>query len=303
MTARQAALAGLGNAENRLISLDEVDLGRRKAPQKTEEELAEKRREAAKRRKMQLEQKTKEEKEGAVDRLLNKQAPRPRAKRNMSGMGTAATGTPTGYSTPVRGVARVQDLGDGGTRSTTPEEDESNSGEGSIVAVPPATTIRWVSTSRGLGRPLIEEIPTESPSSEPAPESDAMEIDAAESPKKTTGDGIPETAAEALKAVAKSNPGQGASLAFALSIPAHVLSQLLPGTIIGDQGQLVSPLPATATNAASETHSAVPIRVPAHCAVEGCDAIKKYRVLLSGGIEKGACGLDHFRVLKGQVAN
>jgi len=35
------------------------------------------------------------------------------------------------------------------------------------------------------------------------------------------------------------------------------------------------------------------------CAVSGCEAKKKYRVVLDGGEEKGACGLDHFRVLKG----
>ncbi|KAG8898554.1 hypothetical protein FRB99_007351 [Tulasnella sp. 403] len=165
MTARQAALAGVSNGEARLLSLDEVDLGRKKAPAKTEEELADKRREAAKRRKQQLEQKTKEEKEGAVDRLLNKQAPRPRAKRNLSGV---LSGTPTGYSTPVRSSLRTTEIIDPDTRSTSPDGDGSLN-EDTIVRAPVlATSIRWISTSRGpdAGRPLVEEIGTPDPQDE-----------------------------------------------------------------------------------------------------------------------------------------
>ncbi|KAG8930037.1 hypothetical protein FRC01_003385, partial [Tulasnella sp. 417] len=155
MTARQAALAGLSTSSTPLISLDQIEASRRKGPEKTEEELAAKRREAAKRRKQQLVQKTQAEKEGAVDRLLNKQAPRPRARRNQSGLNTAAPGTPAGYATPVRGS------GGGDTRSTSPDGDENGEEEEEYIPPPPEPTMmRWVSTSRGFGpKPsLIEEI-------------------------------------------------------------------------------------------------------------------------------------------------
>ncbi|KAG8983188.1 hypothetical protein FRB90_006242, partial [Tulasnella sp. 427] len=154
MTARQAALAGLSTSNTPLISLDQIEASRRKGPEKTEEELAAKRREAAKRRKQQLVEKTQAEKEGAVDRLLNKQAPRPRARRNQSGLNTGAIGTPAGYATPVRGS------GGGDTRSTSPDGDENEEEEEDIPPPPVPTMMRWVSTSRGFGpkASLIEEI-------------------------------------------------------------------------------------------------------------------------------------------------
>ncbi|KAG8964724.1 hypothetical protein FRC00_001380 [Tulasnella sp. 408] len=304
MTARQAALAGLSTSSTPLISLDQIEASRRKGPEKTEEELAAKRREAAKRRKQQLVQKTQAEKvvtlrlEGAVDRLLNKQAPRPRARRNQSGLNTAAPGTPAGYATPVRGS------GGGDTRSTSPDGDENGEEEEEDIPPPPEPTMmRWVSSSRDLGSKtsLIEEIkpstgeseaaaaavatkdvdvemtgPSEEGGKKPSPEEKQAQVAA---------EGSVPTGSEAAGPESTVTRGPAAApekkeLTFSLSIPATILEQLT----------------------ASLPPSPPAIRPgPTVCGITGCKEAKKYRVIVPGGEEKGACGLEHFKMLKGSV--
>lgn len=292
MTARQAALAGLSTSNTPLISLDQIEANRRKGPEKTEEELAAKRREAAKRRKQQLVQKTQAEKEGAVDRLLNKQAPRPRGRRNQSGLNTAATGTPAGYATPVRGS------GGGDTRSTSPDGDENGEEEEEYVPPPPVPTmVRWVSTSRGFGPKSswigeIQPLAAESESgAKPATAKDvdvemtgpSGELDRKPGPEEKQEQVAAEGSAPAASDVAQlpAGPPEKKELAFALSIPAKILEQLTAS---------LPPNPPVGRTLG-----------PSQCSVTGCQAEKKYRVIVSGGEEKAACGLKHFKMLKGTV--
>lgn len=298
MTARQAALAGLSTSSTPLISLDQIEASRRKGPEKTEEELAAKRREAAKRRKQQLVQKTQAEKEGAVDRLLNKQAPRPRARRNQSGLNTAAPGTPAGYATPVRGS------GGGDTRSTSPDGDENGEEEEEDIPPPPEPTMmRWVSSSRGFGSKgsLIEEIqpstgesgtvaaavaakdvdvemtgPSEEGGKKPSPEEKQAQVVA----EGSVPAGSEATGPEAAVTRGAAAAPEKKELTFSLSIPATILEQLT----------------------ASLPPSPPAIRPgPTACGITGCKEAKKYRVIVPGGEEKGACGLEHFKMLKGSA--
>ena len=167
----------------------------------------------------------------------------------MSGAG--AIGTPTGYATPVKsGLRHAEVAGDGvDTRSTSPDGDGSGSTDSGIPYVPPATTIRWVSTSRGL--PLVTEVT-----------SAKMEVDG-----------------HASGEVVTAGQEDSRALSFTLSIPSDILTQLRP-----------------------EPDPAPPQPRPLlACGVSGCVAPRKYRVVIGGG-EKGACGLDHFRLLKGVAA-
>ncbi|KIO31832.1 hypothetical protein M407DRAFT_121319 [Tulasnella calospora MUT 4182] len=284
MTARQAALAGLSTSSTPLISLDQIEASRRKGPEKTEEELAAKRREAAKRRKQQLVEKTQAEKEGAVDRLLNKQAPRPRGRRNQSALNTAAPGTPAGYATPVRGS------GGGDTRSTSPDGDENGEEEEEYIPpLPEPTMMRWVSTSRGCvstgdsgtvatvvaAKDADVEMtgPSEEAGKNPSPEEKQAQVAAEGSVPVTSG------AARPAHAVAQLAP-EKKELAFSLSIPATILEQLTAS---------LPPSPPAVRPG------------PTGCGIKGCQAAKKYRVIVPGGEEKGACGLEHFKILKGSV--
>ncbi|KAG8864098.1 hypothetical protein FRB96_006972 [Tulasnella sp. 330] len=303
LTARQAALAGVASGSTEHLSLDAVELSRRvKATPKTEEEIALKKREAAKRRKIQMELKVKEEKEGAVDRLLNKQAPRPRMRRTQTGTGT---GTPSGYVTPPvnRSVANDTSLGGGDdTRSTSPD-DGSASGGANIPAIPPPvpTSFRWISTTREGGgtRPLIEiiepagEVPDAermdtTPSSitddglTPAAElttgsaGDSMAIDADDADPSGNPSAIAK--ADGSHATPNKNEPKLQTVFFSLSIPPSIMptEESRPRSI---------PTPQQLINTG--------------CGVAGCEALKRYRVILEGGEEKAACGLEHFKLLKG----
>ncbi|KAG9011623.1 hypothetical protein FRB93_002684 [Tulasnella sp. JGI-2019a] len=306
LTARQAALAGVSSGPAEHVSLDAVELSRRvKAAPKTEEEIALKKREAAKRRKIQMEQKVKEEKEGAVDRLLNKQAPRPRVKRTHTG-----TGTPSGYATPPvqRNVANEASLGGGDDGRSTSPDDGSTSGGGNVPAIPPPvpTSFRWISTTRGGAdaRPLVEmmgtprdddfpDAPTNATPSSGAddgttpatdqaavdPSGDDMVIDelpdpASKSPDKPT----PPVITINDNPLSTKNEPTVKTVFFSLSIPPSVMpSEETRPRSLPAQKQTMKP----------------------GCDVASCGALKKYRVILEGGEEKSACGLEHFKILKG----
>lgn len=233
-----------------------------------------------------------------MDRLLNKQAPRPRARRNQSGLNTAAPGTPAGYATPVRGS------GGGDTRSTSPDGDENGEEEEEDIPPPPEPTMmRWVSSSRGFGSKgsLIEEIqpstgesgtvaaavaakdvdvemtgPSEEGGKKPSPEEKQAQVVA----EGSVPAGSEATGPEAAVTRGAAAAPEKKELTFSLSIPATILEQLT----------------------ASLPPSPPAIRPgPTACGITGCKEAKKYRVIVPGGEEKGACGLEHFKMLKGSA--
>lgn len=97
------------------------------------------------------------------------------------------------------------------------------------------------------------------------------------------------------------------AFSFSLSIPNSIISHL-PSASYSPELNRNGKRPANAPPSQTTTmvSSTTITRIDPICGVEGCGKGRKYRVIqlnsgASGG-EQGACGLDHFRVLKGIMA-
>lgn len=78
------------------------------------------------------------------------------------------------------------------------------------------------------------------------------------------------------------------TMALSFSVPAAVLPSIVPG----DGAMQVDDVPPT-------SQLPPPRSSPPHCDVQGCTAIRKYRLVRD--FEKGACGMGHLKVLEAQT--
>ncbi|KAG8967022.1 hypothetical protein FRC03_010869 [Tulasnella sp. 419] len=314
LTARQAALAGVSEGKGPHISLDEVTLGqRRRGPQKTAEEIEAKRHEAAKKRKLQMDQKVKNEKRDAVDRLLKKQAPRPRASRRNTNTGYNTPIQPSGTQTPSYEVPE--------TRSTSPDGDGSGSGRTSQTPsqapTPSPTTFRWISSSRNGTNASRTALITmiDGPQDEATEKSGIeMNVDAPSQVETSeTGHAVSETAAPMDVEKGDANTS-GPFVPAEPSVTGSLSTTDEGGTVHSEVSATAQPAktqpapslsftlaipPSLLLHTTDPSIADAPVPVPPRqCGVEGCSAGRKYRVVCGGGVEKGACGLDHFKILK-----
>ena len=251
-----------------------------------------------------------------MDRLLKRQAPRTRGRRIDSGTSTpalVATAVTSERNTPGLLIddeeqSNMGDVPDGG--STT------GSGTGSLPAIQLPTTFRWISTSKGstsilpmitvLSSSIKDEASMQIDDDEAAPketttstaEQTGMDID---NPSEVADNVLSITDDGSVPSITTSNEDDKVTRSMVVSTlpPTFSLSLSIPSSLIS---QLPS-APSSSLNPANPNgkrgrSSHDPISLSS-CGVDGCDKSRKYRVQLNPGEEKGACGLEHFRVLKG----
>lgn len=119
-------------------------------------------------------------------------------------------------------------------------------------------------------RPFIEEVATTEQNGSPS-QDDQMDVDSDPSIAKVNGIHAGSEASRIKKTAQSDEPK---TVFFSLSIPPSLVPP--PMQPAQPRVQVAAPL----------------------CGVAGCEEKKKYRVVLEGGGENAACGLEHFRLLK-----
>ncbi|KAG8831276.1 hypothetical protein FRB91_006624 [Serendipita sp. 411] len=279
MTARQAALAG-GGERIEHVSLEEPPNPRKR--KWTEEELALRREEAARKRKLKGAQRQEDEKQMIINRLINKgtgarrgrwankvaketKEPTPEADEEVDEAGeptgAAGEGTEVGENESTSNgeedpppQATTQAPTRGGWRG------RGRRGRGAKLPPPPVRmhipVMRWLSGMKDI----VIEGPDE-----------PIQVDSIATEESTTTE-------KAAEVKLKSPSDQESFISF--SIPTELLSV----TTI----EAPNSLPAQK-------------RVP-QCAVKGCQQARKYKLVGSADPEIGACGMEHLSRLQGTVA-
>ncbi|PVG01948.1 hypothetical protein CPB86DRAFT_28437 [Serendipita vermifera] len=274
LTARQAAQAGVGGPIEH-VSLEEPPNPRKR--KWTEEELALRREEAARKRKLKGAQRQEDEKQMIINRLINKgtgvkrgrwpaktKEPTPEADEEgedgAAATGAAGEGTEAGEANESSSSAEEEQPG---TSTPAPVRGgwrgRGRRGRGARLPPPPVKmhipVMRWISGMRDI---VLED------------RDEPIQVD----PTDFEKDKNPTATDQASSTQPKPNVEKEPFIS--LSIP----NELISATLIEE------PIPPPA-----------PKKIP-QCAVSGCSLQRKYKLVGSPDPEIGACGMEHLTKLQ-----